>query len=319
MIKIGFPQNKLDTSYNSGYKTLFCLIEKYLKKDEYKIFNDKEDFKDLDLLICSIGINNNLFTSKCSLTMWETSKLSHLQVTNCNKHEILFLPSMWCKDVFKFSGVRSELVLFDAFISNTFAPVKFIEKDKLIIGVAFSSTSASSRTNINRIINCFTKAYDKKNDVELWIKCVDFQRKFVEDNIKIFNQNMSELELYDWYKNIDVFLCGSSGEGIGLMNLQSMACGRPLISHKFSTMGEYVNENNSFIYDYNLVTPRDIYYAGIGKWAEIDVESLIYQLNYIYNNRDKIYEKSINAVKDVQKYKEDISVMKFLNTLRNYV
>lgn len=319
MLKIGFKgydDSKKD--FVTGYNDLVKLLIKYLDKTEYEIINDYTLFNDLDLIIGAPLKRINPYRSKCKLTMWETNKLSHIQVFDCNKHDVLFLPSSWCKDVFRSNRIRTNIELFDAFISEKYVYTDFIKKDKLIIGLAFTGISAG-RTDINMIINCFKKAFDGKNDVELWIKSVDINDEYETTNIKIFNKYVSEEDLLTWYKNIDVFLCGSSGEGIGLMNLQAMMCGRPIISHTFSTMNEYVNEQNSFIYEYNLTTPKDVFYAGYGMWAKINSESLIETLRYIYNNRDKIYEKSKIASQSVIRYKENVSVPIFIKKLKNYV
>ena len=65
--------------------------------------------------------------------MWETTKLSRSQIFDCDKYQTLFLPSKWCLDVFKQCGIRSNIELFDGFVSNVYKVTKFVKKDKLVI------------------------------------------------------------------------------------------------------------------------------------------------------------------------------------------
>lgn len=317
MIKIGFKNynNILDTDY-SGYKTILDLICRFAHKD---VVIESSNLNSSDLLICRPLSNSNEFRNKCRLSMWETNRISRGHFFDFNKHEVIFVPNQFNANVFCASGLNNNIEIFDPFISDDFSQKPFKNRDKLVFGICFSTTSLN-RNDINTAINCFTKAFESKSDVELWIKCVNYEHnKVVDERIKFVSNSMNSIDLLDWYENIDILLCCSHGEGIGLMNLEAMATGRPLLTHTFSGMQSYVNSYNSFIYEYKLDGPNYSFYAGHGKWAYIIEESLIEKMKYIYNNKYDIYNKSVHAISDVSIYKSSISIPKFLNRIKKYV
>lgn len=317
MIKIGFKNyNGVISNIYTGYKDLVDSINKH---SVVEIISDVEKLKDADLLIHAPYTVNNDFRNKCRLTMWESNRVSRIQIFDCNKHDVLFVPNQFNANIFCGGGFNNKIEIFDPFISDDFVYGPFRNDNKLVIGIAFSNLSIS-RNDVKTAISCFLKAYEFKNDVELWIKCVGFENSYTTDSrVKVQNKEMNKSELISWYKNIDVMLCCSHGEGIGLMNLQAMATGRPLLTHKFSAMESYVNGYNSFVYEYKLDTPKNNSYAGLGKWAYINQDSLIEKLQYIYDNRNDIYNKSNYAMTDTVGYKESVSVCKLINTINKYV
>lgn len=315
MIKIGFKNYKsISDDFYTGYKNL---ADSLLKYNCVEIISEVENLNSADLLIKNLVNVSNDFRNKCRLTMWESNRITRLQMFDCNKHDVLFLPNQFNANLLCSGGVNSKIEIFDPFISDDFINHSFKNNNKLIIGISCSSPSLY-RNDINRAIKCFLSAYEFKKDVELWIKCVGITNNYTDDpRIKFINEKMNIQELIDWYVNIDVLLCCSHGEGIGLMNLEAMAVGRPLLTHTFSAMQSYANEYNSFVYDFKLDHTNIHTYTG--KWAYIVEDSLIDKMIYIYDNRQSIYDKSKYSVMDVAKYKSSVSVIKLLNLIKKYV
>lgn len=283
----------------------------------FKSYVDQE--KDLDPLLIDFGgvhyFNHNLL-NPIKITMWETTRLSLTLISTLNKNRALFVPSLSLMYVFSASGVNRPIEIFDGFIDDCYSYRDHIKKDKLIIGLAYNINY--TRKNQYFAIECFLEAFKDNQNVELWIKTNE-ELKIEEKNVKVFNGFLTKEQMLDWYEQIDVCLSTSRAEGIGLFNLQSMACGRPIITNNFLTVGEYANENNSFIIPHTLISPTDHVFGKGGLWADMKKEDVVYILKRIYNDRNLIYNISKKASDDVKKYKASVAVPKLIQQLKKYV
>lgn len=283
----------------------------------FKSYIDKE--RELDNLLIDFGgvhyFNPDLINS-IKITMWETTRLHLNLALTLNKNRALFVPSLALMYIFSASGVNRPIEIFDGFIDDCYSYRDHIKKDKLIIGLAYNINF--TRKNQYFAIECFLEAFKGNQDVELWIKTNE-ELKTEEKNIKVFNGFLTKEQMLDWYEQIDVSLSTSRAEGIGLFNLQSMACGRPIITNNFLTVGEYANENNSFIIPHTLISPTDHVFGKAGLWADMKKEDVVYILKKIYNNKNLIYNISKKASDDVKKYKASIAAPKLIQQLKKYV
>ena len=300
--------HNFDQQKPGGICELYYLFKEYLDKE-----------KDLNnLIIDFVGVdfyNENLI-NPIKITMWETTKLKLNVVLNLNKNKAIFVPSKALLYIFSASGVTRPLETFDGFIDDIYSYKDHVIKDKLIIGLAYNINF--TRKNQYFAIECFQEAFKNDKDVELWIKTNE-DLKFENQNIKVFNKCLSKEEMVSWYEQIDVCLSTSRAEGIGLFNLQSMACGRPIITNDFLTVGEYANENNSFIIPHSLIAPKDHVFGSGGLWADMKKNDVIEILRSIYKDRNLIYKLSRKASLDVDKYKASIAIPKLIQKLKKYV
>lgn len=299
-------QNFDNVKKPGGFCEMFFLLKPYIDNDDI--------LKHANIDFSGSGQNNYFDTIK--ITMWETTRLKLQDVVFMNKCRAIFVPSKALMYVFSASGVTRPIEVFDGFIDDCFIDKPFIKKDKLVIGMAYNVNF--TRKNQRFGIECFKKAFSENENVELWIKTNEqFEEK--NEKIKIFNKVMSKQELVDWYEKVDVVLSTSHAEGIGLFNLQGMACGRPIITNDFLTVSDYANEDNSFLIPYYLKTPNSDIFGRSGLWAEMKEEDVINVLKYVYNNQNLIYEKSKLLSKQIEKYKTSVAVPKLINQLKKYV
>lgn len=289
-----------------GFCEMHFLLKPYI--DNHPILKDV----DIDFSVSSYNSQHGAI----KITMWETTRLKLEEVKLMNRCKVIFVPSRTLMYIFSASGVTRPIEVFDGFIDDIYTKKDFVQKNKLIFGMGYSVNYL--RKNQYFAIECFKEAFEKIDDVELWIK-TDEILNLEHNKIKIINGILTKKQIAEWYEQIDVFYTTSRGEGIGMFNLQSMACGRPIISNDFLTVADYANENNSFIIPHDLVIPNDIIFGRQGLWADMKKQDVIDTLRYVYNNKHLIYEKSKNLSEQVNKYKASVSIPKLIKQLEKYV
>jgi glycosyltransferase involved in cell wall biosynthesis len=93
---------------------------------------------------------------------------------------------------------------------------------------------------------------------------------------------MNDAEMVDWYNCIDVFLNASQGEGFGLPIIEACACGKPVITTKFSSMPE-LTEGHGW-----LVDPSDVHMTYLLSYMALpNVNQIADRIGYAYNHRDE--------------------------------
>ena len=112
-----------------------------------------------------------------------------------------------------------------------------------------------------------------------------------------------------------MFVSAVSAEGWGLMQHESMACGRPVIVANYGGLKEFVTLDNSFCLRHIEVDATGFWEFPGAKWSRYDEEHMIETMRYCYNNRDKVKEKVIIASKDACKLSNELFIQTLLKTL----
>lgn len=241
------------------------------------------------------------------LTMWETDLLHRLSVDELNDTASkVFVPSNWNLETFKKCNVKNVEKL-NLFVDNryfNYKPKKDLSKFTFIAGAHLNDYGcANDRKDIGLIIECFLKIFKNDKNAELLIKASGTNknklRQFLDSNIKIVYDNLSESQLSDFLASGDVFISSSKSEGWGFFQIESLAVGRPIITIDYGGIKEFCNKNNSFFIDYEEELATGYFGRGGGCWAKLNQESLINQMLYCYKNQDMIrnnwlfYSKSV--------------------------
>lgn len=92
-------------------------------------------------------------------------------------------------------------------------------------------------------------------------------------NIELHYAHYTVEQMGDLYRSGDVFLGPARAHGAGLVALEALACGLPLISTRFGGQSDYMTEDNSWTVEGDFVPRNDGLLSGI--WQEIDRTSLI--------------------------------------------
>lgn len=318
---------RIDKNCLSGYQQLTSKTEEILKKHFdlivlpiFSNFNKNYTYEKLnkynwncpELFISPIASSSNflfsdVFTTKnnCFLyTMWESTRLTRIQKKELTLFKKILVPSSWNKQNFLKDGFDTHVL--NCFVDeNIFFPAKNLNSIFSFVtgGCDLYSNTNYKRKDITTLVNIFTKIFRNKKDVELKIKLSseDFKQRslLLIDNVKYYDYFCDTIEYSRFLNSCDCFVSMAKAEGWGYMQIESLACGKPLIAPLYSAITEFANETNTFEINYEEELAPNPWGLGGGLWAKINEDSLAEQLINVYNKRDEIrdnYLKYNNSV-----------------------
>lgn len=239
-------------------------------------------------------------------TMWESTRTSDIFIDQLNKMKCVIVPNKWNCINFQNQGCIVPIHIVPLFADvELFNYTQPSNNDCFVFGVA----NNDPRKRMYDVIKCFINAFPNEKNVKLKIKSttpLDF--RFTDSRIDISESFFTQYELKNWYGSIDVFVSGVSAEGWGLMQHESMLCGRPVVATKYAGLSEFINETNSYCLNYTEEKSSGYWETAGGKWSKYDDNHLIETLRYCYNNRSDVVSKGLTAHNDMSKYTEDVFI-----------
>lgn len=229
-------------------------------------------------------------------TMWESTKLPLRGASMLNKAEVVLVPCEWNASCFSACGVTSSIRVVPLGIKTDIFNYKpFPSHDLCVFGAAGRMAHGGVRKGINEVIEAFLKAFPNEPDARLKVKCFpDCKVSHVTDpRIEITQAYLTDHQMADWYGSLTCFVSAAKSEGWGLMQHQSMAVGRPIISVCFGGVKEFFVPGTGYPVDYKL-EPAKFDYAGCGHWAEPNEDHIIARMREVYDNR---YEAQVRGLK----------------------
>jgi len=139
----------------------------------------------------------------------------------------------------KSEGYKSKLVHVQWGVNpKIFHPqVKPIKKDKDKFLFLFAG-SIGKRKGVEYLIKAFKKVSQNRKNIELWLigngaySTVEYFKELAQGvNIKFIDEVLPN-DIPKYLTSADVFIAPSLGEPFGLLNLEAMACGKPVISSR---------------------------------------------------------------------------------------
>jgi glycosyltransferase involved in cell wall biosynthesis len=272
-------------------------------------------------------------------TVWETTSLPNGWAAACNQMDKVLVPCDWNIEVFKNSGVTVpvekvehtiDLDQFDAEYPN----VLNLPKDKFVFYSIFQWTE---RKNPIGLIRAFLAEFNKDKDVVLVLKtykqnATPEDKKIIESEINnclktvhiehyppvvLLHKMLSRQEIISLHQHGSCLVLPHKAEGWGCTQFEAMACGKPVISTRFGGNTEFMNDENSYLVDYNLTPVAGMpwkLYNGNAMWAEPHLDHLMAQMREVYSNYNVAKEKAKIGKKNLEKYKWSEIGLKMINS-----
>ena len=115
-----------------------------------------------------------------------------------------------------------------------------------------------------------------------------------DSRIRSLVGDFSTADFINLVQRSNCLLYPSSGEGFGLIPLEAMALGRPVIVTDYSGMTEYVDDQYCYPLPFEGVQRSELYnqaYDADGSWAMISDETLCGLMQHVYDNYEEAVEK----------------------------
>ncbi|MGD0566498.1 MAG: glycosyltransferase family 4 protein [Candidatus Goldiibacteriota bacterium] len=231
-----------------------------------------------------------------------------------NSLNLVLVPSQFNREAFISSGVIKGKIrvlphgIDEKIYNSTGRPGK---NGKFIF---LCAAMPQKRKALDKLLKAFKAAFGDGQDVELAIKLpyapgktpyddLTIREYYNEKNIKFIFSGYDENEMARLYKNADCFVLASRGEGFGMVYLEALACGAPVIAAGWGGQTDFLNDTNSLLVKYSLGPAGSMQYGSAnpkGLMAEPDFDDLVSKLRYARKNPE-IMEKKVSAF-DVSKY-----------------
>jgi glycosyltransferase involved in cell wall biosynthesis len=231
-------------------------------------------------------------------TFFEMDSLTEFEVHQLNSLHALVVASFWAKEVAKKSGVEIPIhVVPLAFNPDIFKPENTTRKDKCVF---LSIGKWEVRKDQDGIVEAFSKAFTNE-PVELClsmdnpfldqqfleVKKLNYRHK-LKDKLTIIPRLPEQRQVARLINDSCCFVSHSKAEGACLPIIESLACGKFVISPKFSGETEFV-KNGCLITEHDGIEPAsDGKWFGVnadinqGNWCKPSEESLIENLRCVY-------------------------------------
>jgi glycosyltransferase involved in cell wall biosynthesis len=309
--------------YNVVPRTYTSISDRYINFfDKTHIYNP--NLLDLSVLCMSndVSMENGLMHMKFDrprilLTMWESTRINDLVIEILNNFKHIIVPNNYNKYNFINQGLNTKIDVVPLFCdTDLFIYKEFLNRDKFVFGIS----NEDPRKNLNKIIKCFLKAFNGIQNVELQIKtCTSVPQKIFDSRLKYIGVKYTKEELRDWYYNLDIYVSGATCEGWGMMQQESLCCGRPIIYTNYGGLKEFVNNDIGFEVEHDEVYSTDHWGEYGAKWSDFKESDMIEKMLYCYKNREEVVSKGKKAALVTNKYNKDLFIKNITGILNQYI
>jgi glycosyltransferase involved in cell wall biosynthesis len=262
---------------------------------------------------------------KALFTMMETRALHPHYVERCNSADELIVPSHWCEEMFKESGVTKPITVAPLGVdTELFTPdAKPLGFSKGLKDFVFISVFGwSMRKGYDVLLRAYFEEFTAKDDVSLVIMSRYFgstdevKKQKIRDDIaqvtatvknpsrphlSLFGDTLSEHLMPRLYASADCYVLISRGEGFGLPYCEAAACGLPVIGSRYSGQTDFLDDENSYLVDVDGFREADqslswitYFYEGaeFPIFGDVAVEQTRAHMRDAFENRDKAQKKA---------------------------
>ena len=255
-------------------------------------------------------------------TMFETDSLPELWIKQCNQMDEIWVPSHFNLETFADAGVeRDKIHVIPEAVDETFfdpdkvTPLELRNAAKFNFFAMFEWTE---RKGWDVLLESYLREFSAKDDVCLflrtymlskadgnpvdiiWEKIHRFGKSLnlggkIWPRIEIIADQVPMADLPRLYKAVDCLLAPSRCEGWGRPHHEAMMMGLPVIATNWGGSTEFMNEENSYLVDYELETVNNVeapfwQYRG-HKWARASVDHMRELMRQVQSDPDSTKAK----------------------------
>lgn len=250
---------------------------------------------------------------KIHMSQIESDRFENHKIEAYNSVNEFWTANKWGADAAINSGIDENKVFIyeHAIDPKEFAPFMRGKKEKIRF---LHIDSGSPRKRSDLVENAFEYIYKKNKNIELTLKyshglysgknwldedTLKNGGTWVRPGVRHINETFSQEELISLMHYHDVLVYPSEGEGFGMIPLEAMATGMPIIStHEWASYSKYFNEGKI----HSEIRPSNIDwgYRKVGNAVIPNLESIIYLMENYIENIENLSKKFYNQVDEIK-------------------
>ncbi|MBN2714766.1 MAG: glycosyltransferase family 4 protein [Deltaproteobacteria bacterium] len=223
---------------------------------------------------------------KVGILTYESTVVPPLWIEEANKHlDLLLVSSTFCRDIFVQCGMDDEKIdiLHYGYNPEIYTPTgpamdlsRETDRNFKFLAVA----SPHKRKGLETLLQAYRNAFTADDDVVLIVKINYIPKKrgkpfeyrdihgmfdtFKKDRsapqVILMDTFFSEHDIAALYRSADCLVSATRGEGFGMVYLEALACGLPVMVTGWSGHMDFLNHENATLIDYQLRTAGEIQY-----------------------------------------------------------
>ena len=259
--------------------------------------------------------------------------LNWLRNANAPEIDFLFAPSKHTRDAFKNNGVDKKIHIIphghDPDVFNPNYPKIWDDEIFRFLFVGGWKDGVLDRKGLDIALNAFKEEFKGNDKVKFLAKINMAYGGDLKEHLNGLNLSPGEPEiivmpepvkineLARLYRTCDVLVSPSKSEAFGMCNLESLACGTPVITTNWGGQTDYITDKNGWLIDYKLVPATGGFLYENSNWAMPKQEHLQKLMRESYENPKLLEKKSLNALKTAKKFTWEQTAKKIRHCLLN--
>lgn len=256
------------------------------------------------------------------LTMFETPRIYHEWVEFENTCEAVVLPNELNVLGFHCCGVNVPMYKIPLGYDEKVFHYRGMRTDGLcVFGIGGRiHPNTDIRKGVKDAVGLFNEAFPDEEDVRLEVKSFQYDAAVVQSmdkRIKFIRAMFTKQQMSDWYSGLTAYLSMSRSEGWGLMQMEAMVTGRPIISTRYMGIKEFCTRQAMYEVDWDC-EPGKVYGLNFptGVWTRPVLESIIEQMRAVYDDDYLARAKGVLAYNQVKHLTWKNSASALLKILR---
>jgi glycosyltransferase involved in cell wall biosynthesis len=345
-------KNILKSLNQLGYEVGFFPISQpqISNKEEYDLLTKLLPYSQFfDNNAPCINIHHQFFLAesvgkglRIGFPFFELDTFTDVEKHHLNSQDYLFTPSKWGKSILLNNGVLSEDKIFVAPLgtdSEIFHPQEYPLHDSTVF---LTIGKHEERKNHLILVEAFNNAFTKDDRVELWLMAENpfytkeqteywhkaYKETPLGDKITFLPRCQTQQEINTIINTSDCGVYPDRGEAWGLSILDTMACGKKIITTRYGGHTEYCSDDNAMLINVDSVEPAydlsvpnaPLWFTGQGCWSSFgknQFDQLVEYMKQIYKDKQKGVLYNSQGLETAQHYSWSNTVQIIVNILQS--